>query len=54
MNIDFSMFEGLEVQGMAEIVITNVEITIENGKFISIESRGKYSKRKQFDEKFFL
>lgn len=54
MNIDYSIFEGLEVQGIAEIVISNGEIIIENGKFLGIEGRGKYLKRKQIDEKFFL
>ncbi len=50
MNIDYSMFEGIDAAGKAEIVISNGEIIIENDKFIGSAGRGKYIKRKNFDE----
>ncbi len=50
MNIDYSMFEGLEVNGRAEIVISNGDIIIENDKLIGEAGRGKFIQRKKFDK----
>ncbi len=50
MNIDYSMFEGLEVNGKAEIVISNGDIIIENDKLIGEAGRGKFIQRKKFDK----
>jgi dihydropyrimidinase len=50
MNIDYSMFEGIESAGKAEIVISNGEIIIENDEFIGKAGRGKFVRRKSFDK----
>lgn len=50
MNIDYSMFEGIDVAGKAEIVISNGEIIIEDDKFLGKAGRGKFIKRKNFDK----
>ncbi|MCX7610456.1 MAG: dihydropyrimidinase [Ignavibacterium sp.] len=50
MNIDYSMFEGVEVSGKAEIVISNGEIIIENDKFVGSPGRGKFIQRKTYSE----
>lgn len=50
MNIDYSMFEGIDVAGKAEIVISNGEIIIEDDKFLGKAGRGKFVKRKNFDK----
>jgi dihydropyrimidinase len=50
MNIDYSMFEGIESAGKAEIVISNGEIIIENDEFIVKAGRGKFVRRKSFDK----
>ncbi len=49
MNIDYSMFEGIESAGKAEVVISNGEIIIENDKFTGRMGRGKFLKRRPFD-----
>jgi dihydropyrimidinase len=50
MNIDYSMFEGIDAAGKAEIVISNGEIIIENDSFVGTKGRGKFFKRKPFDK----
>jgi dihydropyrimidinase len=50
MNIDYSMFDGIESAGKAEIVISNGEIIIENDEFIGKAGRGKFVRRKSFDK----
>lgn len=50
MNIDYSMFEGIDAAGKAEIVISNGEIIIENDSFVGTKGRGKFLKRKPFDK----
>lgn len=50
MNIDYSMFEGIDAAGKAEIVISKGEIIIEGDKFIGKAGNGKFIKRKSFDK----
>jgi dihydropyrimidinase len=45
MKIDYSMYEGIQVTGNAETVISRGEIIIENNKFTGKTGRGKYIKR---------
>lgn len=49
MNIDYSMFEGIEAAGKAEIVISNGEIILENDQLRAKPGRGKFIKRKSFN-----
>lgn len=50
MNVDYSMFEGIDAAGKAEIVISNGEIIIENDQFIGKAGRGNFVKRNSFNE----
>ncbi len=50
MNIDYSMFEGIESAGKAEIVISSGEIIIEDDQFIGKPGRGRFIQRKSFDK----
>lgn len=51
MNIDYSMFEGIESAGKAEIVISRGEIIIDNDTLSAEQGRGKYTPRKTFELK---
>lgn len=51
MNIDYSMFEGLEVSGKAEIVISRGDVIIENDQLQAEPGRGKFTSRKTFELK---
>jgi dihydropyrimidinase len=48
MNVDYSMFEGFDVKGAAETVISRGEVIVENGKWLGKKGRGKYLKRDQY------
>lgn len=50
MNIDYSMFEGIESAGKAEIVISGGEIIVEDDQFIGKPGRGRFIQRKSFDK----
>lgn len=45
MNVDYSMFEGIEIKGDAETVISRGEIIVANGKFLGKKGRGNFIKR---------
>jgi dihydropyrimidinase len=45
MRVDYSMFEGYEVQGNARTVISRGEIIIDQGNFLGKPGRGNYLKR---------
>lgn len=45
MRVDYSMFEGMEVKGDADLVISRGEVIIENKRFIGKKGRGNYIKR---------
>lgn len=49
MNVDYSLFEGLEVFGKAEVVIVNGEVFIEDDKIVGEFGKGKFTKRKTFN-----
>ncbi len=46
MKVDYSLYEGFKVNGMAEVVISRGEIIIEKGKWLGKPGRGEYVKRK--------
>ena len=46
MAVDYSMYEGIKVNGKADIVISRGEIIIQDEKFTGKAGRGKYIKRK--------
>jgi dihydropyrimidinase len=45
MRVDYSMFEGYEVEGNARTVISRGEVIVENGEFLGKPGRGQYLKR---------
>ncbi len=49
MNVDYNMFEGFRLKGNSEVVISNGEIIIKDNKFIGKLGRGKFLKRREFN-----
>jgi dihydropyrimidinase len=45
MRVDYSMFEGFEVQGNAKLVMSRGEVIVEDGRFLGRAGRGAYLKR---------
>jgi len=45
MRVDYSMFEGFEVQGNARTVISRGEVIVDKGEFLGKAGRGQYLKR---------
>ncbi len=45
MNVDYSCYEGKEVQGVSETVLSRGKVVIENGKYVGKTGDGKYLKR---------
>lgn len=50
MNVDYSVFEGIEVTGIPEAVLSRGEVIVENGEFKGKAGRGQFQKRKPFSE----
>lgn len=48
-NVDYSAFEGFELEGMPALVISRGEIVSRDNKFIGAKGRGKFIKRKKYD-----
>ncbi|MGD0037375.1 MAG: dihydropyrimidinase [Bacteroidota bacterium] len=48
MNVDYSLYEGWLIRGLAELVISRGDIIIENGKWEGNSKRGKFCVRKIF------
>ena len=44
MNVDFSSYEGFEVQGWSDIVLSRGRILVENGKLVT-KGGGEFVKR---------
>jgi dihydropyrimidinase len=48
MNVDYSAWEGHEVQGWSEIVLSRGKIIIEDGEYRGRKGDGQYVKRSRF------
>jgi dihydropyrimidinase len=48
MNVDYNLYEGYEISGSPEIVISNGEVIVENDQFMGNRGRGRYLKRNLF------
>ncbi len=48
MRVDYSMFEGKQVKGDADLVISRGEVIIENKKFLGKTGRGNFVKRSTY------
>jgi dihydropyrimidinase len=45
MRVDYSMFEGIEVKGVPQLVLSRGEVMVEGGKFLGRAGRGQFVKR---------
>jgi dihydropyrimidinase len=45
MNVDFSCYEGMKVQGVTKTVLSRGEVVIEEGKYVGKAGRGQFLKR---------
>ena len=45
MRVDYSMFEGIEVTGMPDIVISRGEVIVQGDKFLGRTGRGQFVRR---------
>lgn len=48
MNTDYSLFEGMEIQGEVETVLMRGKVIIENGTYLGTPGEGRFLKRKTF------
>jgi dihydropyrimidinase len=48
MRVDYSMFEGTKVKGVAKIVLSRGRVLVENGKFLGRAGAGEFLRRKTF------
>ena len=48
MRVDYSMFEGIRVKGVAKIVLSRGRVIIENGEFKGRAGSGEFIKRRQY------
>jgi len=48
MRVDYSMFEGVKVKGVAKIVLSRGRVLVENGKFLGSAGAGEFLRRKTF------
>jgi dihydropyrimidinase len=46
MNVDYSAFEGWEIQGRPSVVTVRGEIAVRDGKFVGSQNRGQFLQRK--------
>lgn len=51
MNVDYSCYEGKEVQGVSETVLSRGKVVIENEKYVGKAGDGKFIKRSTIDYK---
>jgi dihydropyrimidinase len=45
MRVDYSMFEGIKVKGVADIVFSRGRVLVENEKFLGRAGQGEFLKR---------
>ncbi|MGB6200582.1 MAG: dihydropyrimidinase [Candidatus Acidiferrales bacterium] len=48
MRVDYSMFEGIKVKGVAKIVLSRGRVLVENGKFLGRAGAGEFLRRKTY------
>src|SRR5580658_3370923 len=48
MRVDYSMFEGIKVKGVAKIVLSRGRVLVENGKFQGRAGAGEFLRRKTY------
>ena len=48
MNVDYSMYEGINIKGNADTVVSRGEVIVQNNEFIGKTGRGNFIKRSPF------
>ena len=48
MRVDYSMFEGIRVKGVAKVVLSRGRVVVENGEFKGRAGSGEFIKRRQY------
>ena len=48
MRVDYSMFEGIQVTGMPEVVLSRGQVVVENDKFMGKAGQGEFLKRSTY------
>jgi dihydropyrimidinase len=48
MRVDYSMFEGIKVKGVAKIVLSRGRVLVENGNFLGRAGAGEFLRRKSY------
>jgi dihydropyrimidinase len=48
MRVDYSMFEGIEVTGMADVVLSRGRVVVEGNKFVGRAGQGEFLKRSTY------
>jgi dihydropyrimidinase len=50
MRVDYSMFEGIEVTGLPEVVLSRGRVVVEGGKFLGHAGAGEFLRRATFTQ----
>ena len=50
MRVDYSMFEGIQVTGMPDIVLSRGKVVVEGDKFLGRAGQGEFLKRSIFSQ----
>lgn len=50
MRVDYSMFEGIEVTGMPDVVLSRGRVIVENEKFLGRPGAGEFLKRSTYTQ----
>ena len=50
MRVDYSMFEGIGVTGMPEVVLSRGRVVVENDKFLGRAGAGEFVKRALYSQ----
>ncbi len=48
MRVDYSMFEGIQVTGMPEVVLSRGQVVVENNAFLGRAGQGQFLKRSTY------
>ena len=50
MRVDYSMFEGIEVTGMADVVLSRGSVIVDGDKFLGRAGRGEFLRRSTYSQ----
>jgi len=50
MRVDFSMFEGIEVTGMPEVVLSRGRVVVDHDKFLGRAGQGEFLRRSTYSQ----